>query len=369
MQYLSPSTFSGETLSAPLDKKAIQLGRKKLFAELELSGESAIELHGKPFTKNDIIKYFDDLLKEDALAYHSAVGDDQVLLGFLEHARMGRKEMFQNNPLYKDEQFIHWISPYFCNSFIAFMDGCFLEPDEDGLTSLLNNRLLMTPGDLEKSWEAVSRIIMNDISTLQSYHAQDKKKKAPGDVPISLVSSLMEFGYIRMIQLLPQNRFASIRDKYAHCMLNACIDVFNSHVNNRSNARTWLENAELLAVSQEVKKQIKKKLEEMEAAGIPEGTGGNSSSNSSESSSAAVFKFILFALIIIIKLATCNSGSGSSYNYQAPVTIPKSVYDEWQRKAHSAEPEIQTEDIVTPGPPSMDTVTFTHKVKRRSKHK
>ena len=156
----------------------------------------------------------EDLLKEDALSYHSAVGQDQVLLGFLEHARIGRKELFQNNPLYKEEQFIQWISPYFSHSFTAFMDDCFLgELDEDGLTSLLNNKLLMTAGDLEKSWDAVTRIIMHDISYLERYHAQDKKKNAPGDVTISQVRDLMEFGYIRLIQLLPQSRFASLRDK------------------------------------------------------------------------------------------------------------------------------------------------------------
>lgn len=308
MQYLSPATFSGENLSAPLDKKAIQLGRKKLFAELELSGETTIELQGKPFTKNDIINYFEDLLKDDALPYHSAVAEDRVLLGFLEHARMGRKEKFLDNPLYKDERFIQWISPYFCHAFTAFMDGCLQQPDEDGLTSLLNNSLLMTSADTEKSWNAVIRIIMNNISTLERYHAQDKKRKVPGNVTLSQARDLMEFRYIRMIQLLPQSRFASLRDKYAQCMLNACIDTFNLHVKFRSYARTWLENAGLLVVSPELKQEIRKKLEEMDACGIPEAaaTGGNSNGSSTSTSAASVIKIILFILLALARIATCN---------------------------------------------------------------
>ena len=360
MQYLSPSTFSGETSSAPLDKKAIQLGRKKLFAELELSGESTIELHGKPFTKNDIIKYFEDLLKEDALSYHSAVGEDRVLLAFLENAWIGRKEKFQENPLYKDEQFIQWISPYFCHSFMAFMDGCFQgEPDEYGLASLLNNRLLMTPGDLEQSWNAVNRIIMHDISCLERYHAQDKKRNVPGSVTVPEIKALMEFQYIRMIQMLPQSRFASLRDKYALSMQNVCIDVFNQHTSIRSHVKIWLENAKLLAESQEVKDQITKKLEEMDAIGVP----GEKKKESSP------FKLILFAVIILIKIATCKSWSSrsdSNYpnyrNYQntpaqnlSQQKLLDSILKKYRedRASGSTEIDIALEGLISP----MDTVT------------
>jgi hypothetical protein len=300
MQYLSPSTFSGETLSASLDIKAIQLARKKLFADLELSGGSTIELNGKAFTKNDIIQYFESLLKEDALSYHNAVGEDQVMLIFLEHAWIGRKEKFQNNSLYEDVQFIQWISPYFCNSFITFMEACFQAPDEEGLTALLNNRLLMTPGDIEKCWEAVTRFIMNDIATLERYHTQGKTNNGAGDVTLSQLRDLMDFHKIRIIQLLPVGRFASLRDKYALCMQNACIVTFNNHIRYRSNVKTWMENAQLLAVTFEIKAQLGEKMEEMDAILAP------AENQQSESGGAAVVKFIIIALVILSKLATCG---------------------------------------------------------------
>ena len=354
MQYLSPSTFFGETLSGPLDKKAIQLGRKKLFAELELSGGSTIELHGKPFTKNDIIKYFEDLLKEDALAYHNAVGEDQALLGFLEQAYMGRNEKFLNNSLYEDEQFIHWISPYFCNSFTAFMEGCLLEPDEDALTSLLSNRLLMTTEHLEQSWGAVTRLIMNDISTLESFHEQDKKKQASEDVPLNLVTGLMEYRYIRMILLLPQGRFASLRDKYALCMLSACIDVFNNHIRYRSYVKTWLENAKILAVSPEVKDQIIEKLEEINGIQVTE----------EKKSGSFPFKMILFVLILVARIATWNSGSShSSYeNSRMNYTLDTALLRKLQAYRDSSKYGRVSPDSTGAIVP-MDTVTVTHTIR------
>jgi len=42
MRYLSPASLFGEPIQHPIDKKAIQLRRKKLFAEMELYRTSTI---------------------------------------------------------------------------------------------------------------------------------------------------------------------------------------------------------------------------------------------------------------------------------------------------------------------------------------
>ncbi|WP_205514070.1 hypothetical protein [Longitalea arenae] len=313
MQYMSPFAYFGETLPAPLDKKAIQLARKKLFAELELSGEMTIELQGKQLSRNDIIQYFDTLLKEDVLSYHSAIGADAVLLNFLEQAIIGPKEMFLDNPLYEDERFIQWVSPYFCHSFLAFMTNCFLvEPDEDGLVSLLANKHFMTAADARKAWDAVVRILMDDIATLDQYHQQAKNNKAASLAPIEY---LMEFRYIRLIQLLPEDRFASISDSYAHSMLLACIDTFNNNNDHRDTVRTWLENAELLAVSAEIKAGIHERLSELDAMDAP------APAKKSESSP---LKFIIIAVILVIRLATCKTNSSTTYNH-TPVVFPQTT--------------------------------------------
>lgn len=303
MQYLSPAAFLGESVSGPLDKKAIQLGRKKLFADLELSGGSTIELHGKSFTKNDIIQYLENLLKEGVLSYHSAVNEDRVLLAFLEEAHLERNNRFQNNPLYEQEQFIEWISPYFHNSFMAFMNACFLQPNEDKLVALLDNRLLMTPRDIEMSWDAVVRIILNDLSALEQFLEQ---RNDSNKVSMALVTSLMEYSYIRMIMLLPEGRFANLRDEFALCMQGVCIDIFNSNKQLRSDVRTWMDNAILLASTQEVKEMLAGKLAEMEEA-----IRANQSDRGSSSSFIIPSKFLFFALFLLIKIATCNSLSSN----------------------------------------------------------
>ena len=304
MQYLSPSSLSGDPIVTPLDKKAIQLERKKLFAELELSGETTIEMNGRAFTKNDIIQYYEDLLKEDGLKYHSTVAEDPILLVFLETAFIGRKENFLRNPMYySDEQFINWISPYFCHAFITFMNACFLDPDEDGLTSLLRNKLLMTSADIEKGWQAVMKIVMGSISTIEEYY------KATGAVKLSKVKDLMEFRYIRLIQLLPNDRFSPVKDKYAFSILQACVFTFNRNRQTGNYVSTWLENAYLLAASDDVRKQIAKKQEELEAVMIPQEGGpvaGGGAAASAETSPWAIIKVVIFLVLMLARMATCS---------------------------------------------------------------
>lgn len=303
MQYLSPASLSGDPIVAPLDKKAIQLERKKLFAELELSGETTIEMNGRSFTKNDIIQYYEDLLKEDGLKYHSMVAEDPVLLVFLETAYIGRKEKFLGNPAYTDEQFINWISPYFCHAFITFMNACFLDPDEDGLTALLRNKLLMTQADTEKGWQAVMKIVMGSISTIEEYY------KATGAVKLTKAKDLMEFRYIRLVQLLPSNRFGPVKDKYAFSILQACVYTFNRNRQTGNYVSTWLENAQLLASSEDVKAQIRKKREELEAVMIPQEGGpvaGGGAPAPAETSPWAVIKVVIFLVLLLARMATCR---------------------------------------------------------------
>lgn len=353
MQYLSPAAVLGESLSGTLDKKAIQLGRKKLFADLELSGGTTIELQGKSFTKHDIIQYLESLLKEDALNYHSAVNQDQVLLGFLENADIGRKERFRDDPLYDQELFIQWVSPYFHNSFTAFMSECFLHPDEDKMIALLSNKLLMTSRLLELSWDTVTRIILNDLATLEQFVELRRGGQAAEAPSLHVVGGLMEYSYVRMIILLPPNRFSSLRDEFALQMQNACIEIFNKYVNYRSSVRTWMDNAVLLASSQEVKNILGDKLAEME--NIVSGDTGRSSD--SGASSSGIFKFLAFALFIAIKIATCNSGSSKPTYEWHPTPEQTIVFDSIFR-AHRDKEVLEPVPLIDTGAAKYRTRHF-----------
>jgi len=266
MLYLSPSSLLGEVIPQPFDKKAIQLGRKKLLAELELNEGKDIEIRGKFYGKNDIINYFEDLLQENTLSYHDAISNDPVLLRLLEEAQIEPGQQFRNNPLYRDPSFIQWISPSFFISFHHLTLDCFETSADLTLATLFNNPMLMTASDQEQIWIDIAKIIRDNIDLLDRYQAQSRRQvgkwRDNNSIPLTAISGIMDFDYIRMLCLLPVSRFSELRNKYAFVMMQACIHVFNKHPRKRDSAESWLTNAESLAVSPEYKAQIVDKLGE-----------------------------------------------------------------------------------------------------------
>jgi hypothetical protein len=266
MLYLSPSSLLGEAIPQPFDKKAIQLTRKKWLAELELNEGKDIEIHGKFYGKNDIINYFEDLLQENTLSYHDAISKDPVLLRLLEEAGIEPGQHFMSNPLYKDPSFIQWISPWFFISFHRLTLDCFETAADLTLTTLFSNPMLMTASDQEQVWIDVAKMIRDNIDLLDRYQAQSRRQvgkwRDNNSIPLTTISRLMDFVYIRMLCLLPVGRFSELRNKYAFVMMQACIHVFNRHPRKRDSAGSWLNNAESLAVSPELKAQIIDKLDE-----------------------------------------------------------------------------------------------------------
>jgi hypothetical protein len=268
MLYLSPSSLFGEVIPQPIDKKAIQLARKKLLAEIELNDGNDLQIRGRSYGKNDIINYFEDLLQDHALEYHTAISQDNVLLVFLEEADIQPGEHFAKNPLYTDTSFIRWISASFTGSFRRLTLECFRSSDELTLATLFNNPYLMTLADQEQVWIDVAKLIRDNIALLNRYQSQSQQQgrhwivrnSVRHTIRMSEVSGLMDDSFLGMIRLLPESRFSELRNRYAFVMMQAAIFTFNTRMYKRTLAEKWIINAESLAVLPELKTQIADKL-------------------------------------------------------------------------------------------------------------
>jgi len=262
MQYLSPSTLLGESISSPLDKKALQLGRKKLLAELELSSGDSIEINGITLTKGNIIDYFEALQQDNIIYYHNAIEEDTVLKDFLEAHAIEQGFRFREDPLYDDIHFIQWISPYFQAAFTDIADLCFRTSDYGQLKTILGNSLIMTDYALEETWTFITRILANNIAMLEYY--KDKGEKGiVEEETFDTAAHLMGYEYITLIGLLPEHRFSEVRNKYAFVIEQAAIFTFNKKADQRTAAEAWIENALQLAVAPELKTELSNKLVEM----------------------------------------------------------------------------------------------------------
>lgn len=296
-----------------IDRKDLLLAKKKMLAELELNDGKGVEINGREVSKNDIIRFFDDLQQSSDLSYHLAVYHDKVLLRFLEYNILEKKDKFAANPLYAEEAFISWLSPYYAHSFTAFADECFHSLLDDEWTTLLSNPLLMNSYYQETAWENLEKGIHADTERLKIY--SDKKIT---QAELNGIAPICDFRHIMMLERLPAERFASARDELAFAIMQVCISAFN-HA-NRGWARNTIENAHILAVSEELKKQVYDKKYEMDTI-----ASGNNGGSSEKTPLWTIVRIALFVLFIAARLGgSCNRSSSSynnyNYNYTPPAT-------------------------------------------------
>jgi hypothetical protein len=304
MKYLSPISLFGAVVDSPPDRKSILLGRKKLLAELELAGGNYIEINGRFYDKNEIIRCFEELLTDNTLDYHTAVSGDKALLRLLEKAELYSGELFLRRPLYQDAGFTRWISPYFSESFNELVMRSYQRSDYLTMASLMNNPLLMTAVDEEKVWAGIARIMTDEIDLLERYSNSYKRQVAKWintkEVPLATISGIMDYNHAQMISLLPQGRFATLRNKYAFAMMQAAIMTFNRNKQFRGQAQNWFTNAEKVAFSREQKQQILTKLTESRTA------------TKTPTSKFRAWIFIVVALTVI-RFAFSNTHTNTSF--------------------------------------------------------
>ena len=261
MHYLSPASFLGDNFQLPLDARALQRERKRLLADLELTGGDTIELQGRHFTKNELIDYFEALQQGNIASWHLAITEDPVLLRFLQDTTIAPGATFKDTAVYTDPAFIDWLSPYFRSAFTDAVTACFERGDAARMRAMLDNNLLMTAEQQEQSWLFIAGILEKNIALFDHYHNRGQKT-APAMMPITQISAFIGHGYVEVIRQLPDHRFGRLKDSYAFNMQHPAIAVFNRDLRNRPLTVIWLEEAISLAVSPNTKAVIRAKLAE-----------------------------------------------------------------------------------------------------------
>lgn len=197
--------------------------------------------------------------------------------------------------------------------------------------------MLMNAYYTEEAWKRVEETIRQDLAYLYEFH------EAKGTSGKNLIEPLIGFRYISMLQQLPAERFAMLRDEYAYMVMQCSVHIFNRI--NKDEAAIVVENALLLATSTEVKESIAVKQAEMY------NLANRGSGKRDNSTGGWAGRGIFFILFIIFKVATCNSNSNNSYNYDrfTPTYIDQSQLDSLQYKLQ----QMKVGDTLTIGNSSI----------------
>jgi len=303
MRYLSPASLPDGSQFNPSDKKSLQLQKKKLLAEIELSTEGELRINDQTFSKNDILAYFDSLEDENIISYHEAIGKDKTLVRFLETGRLTDRTAFAQATLYSDARFLQWISPYFYIVFTGFVYRCLENTDIVGLETILQNPLLLTDQDRENAWLKIGQMLEDNIDQLDHYHEQDKKKPT---LSVDDLDVLITKPLTRMILLFPETPFSGIRDKYAFAIMQVCIYTYNNDKAHRKHIDPWMENAKALAASERMADELASKHQEIKKL-------------REKSRQSTLFRGAFLLIFILVKFIP-GSNYPSPSNSQPPIT-------------------------------------------------
>ncbi len=209
--YISPFRNLGIDVSQEVDKSSLNLAKKRLLAELDLSKSGTILRGGVEMTKNDVIQLFDGLSVGESMDFHRQIALNPELLAFLEHQRLDRRQDFVDKLAFYSADFKTFVNPYLVNSCINYLTSCFKNAQSANLhifpMSLLNQ---LPINDLEKIWQSVESFLKQKRAQADTLTDRIRKRDR---VKIGETKAFMSPQFVACLNWLP-DRFHDLRTGY-----------------------------------------------------------------------------------------------------------------------------------------------------------
>ena len=307
MQYKSPVKILKTFLHNSEDLLNLDLGilKRRLLAEFELSGTPTLVTDEGEFSKNDILEIFENFKSTDEFQFHLKIAGYPAFLDFLEYNNPEEVISFETD-YFKDEKFLHFISPYLANSIGNFFAGC------------LHNPQLMIKNIRQKNYPILPE---HETYLLQPvYYAIDEivseieeiQKSFPSKARLNEARKYFRHELIRAFLYLPQNYFAVAVNMYAKCGLNFVIDFFEKNEKNityNDAIRFVYDQISKLPVQPDVKSRMDAISELMNVYHSPEKERSGNTSGSGR-----MILFIIFAVIAVFRVALSDSSKSRRNN-------------------------------------------------------
>ena len=310
MLYVSPFQELGLEADGNLDKASLNLAKKRLLAELDLSEKPTILRGAMELTKNDIINQFDKLASLKNWDFHRLIAVDKALLDFLQHKYWIVNNSLKEEPQYNNEAFIEFVSPYFLMSYKSLIIKCLTTQNTLQLKSVLKiTPRLLTDDDHDDALFSVESYLdgwkdnLNEMAEeVQSGHVYNDSEVKP----------FYDAKFIECLNLLPDD-FSWFRDSYATSLYN--ISAYTWNKENYYRAIDMVKYAQLLDISDETDKMLQTRIawfdEQMKTLNKPE-----------ETNWGTIVRVVLFFIFFITKVATCDpSTSPAARDSSTPAMV------------------------------------------------
>ncbi|MDX1907888.1 MAG: hypothetical protein SF053_12715 [Bacteroidia bacterium] len=227
MKYLNPLMIlevDDDRLRAGLDADFLRMEKRRLLAELELSGESAIVIGSHELDRTAILQLFTDLAQGDTLAYHLRVYQMPSLLDFLDSAALA---WFYSGDVLQlaaqPEDFRVFIAPYYSHQFNKRFFHAFRQLDTAEIQVMTREPLMIPEAWHAAAWQDTYRHLHMHIREALDL-ADTLRTRPPGPE----LQELMDENWLALLNVLPPY-FARAREGYAEALYAVAQAVQEAH--------------------------------------------------------------------------------------------------------------------------------------------
>lgn len=292
--YINPIELLNLDTDIPsgVDGQTIRKAKKTLLAEIELSDTDTVIHNGIELTKSDCLRAIDDLDHKDKRDFHLFIYENSDLNHFLTSGDLNFFRTFKTESIYKLQDFIDFISPYFSVQYAKALSRNFKTNNFNNVKSLLSVKPIVKDSyteDCYKSTYAILKEIENeiikitkDIEFIKSEHIKDDFSELP-----KLIKQKVN---VDLINLLP-SYFQSLRNQFAETNKILAVTLNNAPYNKYRPAFELIEIANAIQTDGLAKQKITKSyyiIKKNFESSIPKPTTQNSSQQTTQPKVATV---------------------------------------------------------------------------------
>jgi tetratricopeptide (TPR) repeat protein len=261
LNYINPIELLNlyTNLSSGLDGQTILKAKKTLLAEIELSDNDTIFYNRIELTKSDCLRVIDDLDHKDKRDFHLFIYENSDLNHFLTSGNLNFFRTFKTESIYKLQDFIDFISPYFSVQYAKALSRNFKTNNFNNVKSLLSVKPIVNDSYIEdcyKSTYATLKEIENEIIKITK-DIEFKKSEHIKDDFSELPKLIKQKVNIDLINLLP-SYFQSLRNQFAETNKILAVTLNNAPYSKYRPAFELIEIANAIQTDGLAKQKITK---------------------------------------------------------------------------------------------------------------
>ena len=211
-----------------IDSTVIKKAKRKLFADIDLSEDGYLDYKGLKLTKSACEKVIDELEDKDKREFYFYLSTNHPLNDFLVSGKEQIFGNFKQEGIYKLDEFIDFLSPYFSVRFDRSIANAFRKNNTELLCAMLRTQILISKSDLNSAFKILSNEIQNRISEIDKITSKIKNEETEytdNDIE-EVVEKVENYFPIELLNSLPPY-FQSQINKIAGSLNYLSIAIWN----------------------------------------------------------------------------------------------------------------------------------------------